>query len=243
MKKLMIAAIMAGAVGATFADCEVGTVCAYAYRLKLAGKTVKALSKTTGSEATCDLDANCWAKATSLRIAGYLYNPGTEGEECDCTCDANTLLGGGEFAFHFWDQNKKEVVFDAVTIDLAEILRSSGEKNKAQILIKMDDLNLAGFGVFNPKTLKLKRASGFFAGKLPPAQCWADQDGDCVLDGSPSMIFKPYTIDTAEESAGAIAFGRWNLAYKADKVAALQTPGVGVAALYPAKFQAAAEEP
>lgn len=244
MKKLMIAAVMAGVVGAAFADCEIGTECAWAYRIKLAGKTVKALSKTTGSTATCDLDSNCWAKAASYRVAGYLYNPGVAPlDDCDeCGCDT-TLLGGGDLSSHFWNEKKEEVVFGDVAIE-SEILRNSGAKNKAQILITLDGLNLAGFGVYNPNTLKLKRASGFFAGKLAAAECAGAYDAaTCELgNATPAMVFKPCDLAEAVESEFAIAFGRWNLAYKADKVAAIQNPNIGISALYPAAFKAA-EEP
>ena len=249
MKKLMIAAIVAGAVGATFADCGIATECAWAYRIKLAGKTVKALSKTTGSKATCDLDSNCWAKAASLRIAGYLFNLGIDddGDDCtECSCDA-TLLGGGEISTIFWNEKKTQVVFEEVGVE-SEILRNSGAKNKAQIHITLDGLNLAGFGVFNPSTLRLKRANGFFAGKLDAAKCGTYDSETCELGEDDSYVFKPCDLTEAVVSEFAIAYGRWNLAYKADKVAAMQVVGAPLnadgipTALIPAAFKSVTEE-
>ena len=218
MKKLMIAALAAASVGAAFAiDCELPEehVCVYAYRIKLAGKTVKAKTLIDAAKG-CELGGtNCWAKAASLRIAGYLYDDGrvAEGTQEDCECDC-------EFAnlkFIFWDANKAEVPLTVSSFQW-EVLRNSGAKDKAQIFIKMapQDLNLAGFGVYNPKTARLKRANGFFAGILAPAEC------PTCDDPIPAKVFDPCDPSAdAKESEFAIAYGRWNMAWKHEKVAAL----------------------
>ena len=242
MKKLMIAAVAAVMAGVTFAaDCDLKG-CMYAYRLKLAGKTVKA--KSAADVSNCDL-GKCWQHKTSLRIAGYLYKVYADKEECDCTCDETSLLGTKEPDWIFWNEKKEEVVFDKVTIALAEVLRNGGTKDKVQLLIKLgtgteEGIYLAGFGVYNPQSGNLKRANGFFAGSLPVTQCQKENE-DCTITGVNPNVFLPCKLDTAEESAGSIAYGRWNLAYKSEKVALIKKVGVD-GALKPAAFKAASDE-
>ena len=233
MKKLMIAAVAALMAGAMFADDCGLKGCIYAYRLKLAGKTVKGKNLAASSE--CENGA-CWAKKASLRIAGYLYKVDADKDECDCDCATGTLLGAKDPDFIFWNEKKEAVKFEEVKIDLAEILRNGGLKDKAQLLITLDDLNLAGFGVFNPQTLKLKRAHGFFAGKLPAAQCMSpDPEDSCKLIPTDAFVFDPCEISgDGRASEGSIAYGRWNLAYKSEKVALIKS--VGLTALRPAAF-------
>ena len=221
MKKLMIAALVAAMGGvAMAADCGEPLKCPFVYRIKLAGKTVTGLASAS-NKTTC-VDGKCWVKPTSLRIAGYFYGEG-EGKEgtcgdisCDCK-DGEAYVANNVF----WDATKSEVKFTTVKFDIFEILRNSGAQNKAQILLTLDDLNLAGFGAFNPKTGNLKNASGFFAGKLPAAQC-AGVPGLCgepAGEAEDAYAFAPCALKEAVTSTGSIAFGRWNLAYKADKVA------------------------
>ena len=241
MKKLMIAALVAAVAGVTFADCETAS-CVYAYRIKLAGKTVK--SKALSAASSCDTAA-CWAKKASLRIAGYFWDAGTAEDDCDCTCEENSLLGGAQEEKDiankvFWDETKTEVVFDEAKIQ-AEILRNSGAKDKAQILITLDDLNLAGFGVFNPQTGRLKRAHGFFAGKLPVTQCTTMNAETCELEGTDPNVFAPCALDTAIPSTFSIAYGRWNLAWKSEKVALIKAGNAPLSkgVLLPAAFTSA----
>ena len=107
MKKLMIAAMAACTVGTLFAsNCEVldEHVCTYAYRIKLAGKTVKGKEKAATS--ACSTGA-CWAKPASLRIAGYIYNAGTEASFWEAE-DSNSSQENSEascmsFFVHFKD--------------------------------------------------------------------------------------------------------------------------------------------
>lgn len=219
MKKLMIAALAAASVGAAFAiDCEIPEehVCVYAYRIKLAGKTVKAKVKIDAAQA-CEIGGtNCWAKAASLRIAGYIYSDGRTAtgdaaEDCECDCEFSDLK------YVFWDQDKVQVPLTVDTFKW-EVLRNSGAKDKAQIFIKLvdQDVNLAGFGAYNPKTMRLKRANGFFAGILAPAEC------PTCDDPIAAKVFDPCNPSAdAIESTFAIAYGRWNMAWKHEKVAAL----------------------
>ena len=233
MKKLMIAALVAAMGGVVMADCGVDS-CALAYRLKLAGKTVK--GKAIEAKSDCE-KAECWAKPASLRIAGYLYSQDAKADECDaCVCVTPDALVPGKF----WDENKNEVAF-APAIDLFEILRNSGLKNKAQIHLTADGINLAGFAVYNPETLKIKSASGFFAGKIEAPKCGTYDKETCAYDKVDSFVYAPCTLEAAEATA-AVAYGRWSLTYKADKVALLKKGALPEQVLIPAGFKAADAE-
>ena len=222
MKKLMIAALAIAAGSAAFAECK-DLTCPFAYRIKLAGKTVTGLANASNT-VTCT-DGKCWVKPTSLRIAGYFYGEGetTDGGTGTCGPVCKCKEGADYVAKNvFWDANKREVKFTAVDMPIYEILRNSGAQNKAQILITLDGLNLAGFGTFNPKTANLKSANGFFAGQLAPATCTVYGKCGDPDQASNANVFDPCDLATAVESKGSIAYGRWNLAYKSDKVALAQ---------------------
>lgn len=243
MKKLMIAAALAAisvSASAAWDDCNKDTYpCAYAYRIKLAGKTVG--SKAVYTSTDCDKGTNCWAKAASYRVAGYIWFLGGKGGEggitaCDCACQKDDTWN-----CHFWDANKKQVFesTSTMTFSVYEILRNSGAQDKAQIAFNLGGLQLAGFGVYNPETKRIKRASGFFAGVLDPAECVARCD---KTDVKPAQVFAPCDLTTAVDSVASIAFGRWNLAYKHDKTDALRKGG-NVNALYPAAFDGTKIDP
>ena len=247
MKKLMIAAVVAAMGVSAMADCE-EAFCAYAYRVKLAGKTVKGKSITdTTSKKTynpvsedCEYDSACFAKPASLRIAGYLYDVGEKPEDECSSCDFCEKIISSDVFFHFWDENKQPVKVDDVKVDTFDVLRNSGACDKAQILITMDGLNLAGFGAFNPKTHKLKSASGFFAGSLAAPECKKWDGTICDWgDPTPAKVFAPclaedgsWVVDSAKK---AIAFGRWSMTYKADKVATIEKTG-SIDCLFPAAY-------
>lgn len=222
MKKLMIAAVVAAMGGIAMAgDCGEPLKCPFVYRVKLAGKTVSARA-TESNKVTC-VDGKCWVKPASLRIAGYFYGEGEEGQAGTCGETACECKEAAKYVENnvFWNANKQEVKFDSVAIDLFEVLRNGGAQNKAQILMKFDDINLAGFAAFNPATGNIKSANGFFAGKLPAAQCQgvAGPCGEPAGEAEDALVFAPCALTDPIVSAGSIAFGRWNLAYKADKVA------------------------
>lgn len=231
MKKLMIAALVAAMGGVVVAaDCGEPLTCPFVYRVKLAGKTVAAAA-TASNKVTC-VDGACWVKPASLRIAGYLYGTGDEetttvgscGEEVtSCVCkDGDKYVEN----FVFWDANKKQVKFDSVAFDLFEVLRNGGAQNKAQVVLKLDDLTLAGFAAYNPVTGNIKSANGFFAGKLPAAKCVnvtitdvPCEDPEVETEETNASVFAPCALATAIDSTASVAFGRWNIAYKADKAA------------------------
>ena len=253
MKKLMIAALVAAMGGVVVAvDCGEALTCPFVYRVKLAGKTVAGRA-TVSNTVTC-IDCQCWVKPASLRIAGYFYGEGEEGDADLCGETGCACKEGAKYVenYVFWNANKVEVPFATVEFPIFEVLRNGGAKNKAQVLLTLDDLNLAGFAAFNPKTGNIKSANGFFAGKLPAAQCVSITNVPCEdpeVDEADAYVFAPCALNVAVESTGSIAFGRWNLAYKADKVALAQklaksgltadqvwaTPGL----VTPAKFVAA----
>ena len=237
MKKLMIAAVAVALAGVTFADCDEPVECAWAYRLKLAGKTVTGkTSAKVFDTAACDYTSDCWAKPASYRVAGYLWGATSKDADDECAeCACNDFTEG---EWVFWDANKNEVKFGELAIEIFDILRNSGAKNKAQILIKMDDLYLAGFGVYKPAKQVLKSASGFFAGKVAAPVCTSYDSTTCEYGTTAAKVFTLCDLDTAVEAEAAIAYGRWTLTYKADKVAAYSKTGdTGV--FYPAAFTAA----
>lgn len=232
MKKLMIAALVAAMGGVVVAaDCGDPLECPFVYRVKLAGKTVSAAA-TASNKVTC-VDGACWVKPASLRIAGYFYGTGVMGdpitvgpcgdEVTSCECKEKDAYVEN---YVFWDANKKEVKFGDVAFELFEVLRNGGAQNKAQVLLKLDDLTLAGFAAYNPVTGNIKSANGFFAGKLPAAKCVKvdiTDNGPCLdptvtEEPTDAFVLKPCSLE-AQVSEGSIAFGRWNIAYKADKVA------------------------
>ena len=240
MKKLMIAAVVAAMGVSAMADCE-EAFCAYAYRVKLAGKTVKGKTATDYSkkvkigESDCDYASYCFAKPASLRIAGYIYGVGAQPDECE-SCACNTLTGN---LCHFWDENKVQAFKEVTTVDFEvyDILRNGGALNKAQIGFKIGDLYLAGFGAYNPDTLRLKSASGFFAGTMAAPECAGKyNEKTCEWgEATPAMVVKPCTEEwVAAEKA--IAYGRWSATYKADKVATIEATGKNDC-LYPAAFE------
>lgn len=223
MKKLMIAALVAAMGGVVVAaDCGEPLTCPFVYRVKLAGKTVSAAA-TASNKVTC-VDGQCWVKPASLRIAGYFYGEGAEGQAGTCGDVPCACKEKGDYVakYVFWDANKREVKFDAVAFDVFEVLRNGGALNKAQVLLTLDGLNLAGFAAFNPATGNLKSANGFFAGKLPAAKCVSITNVPCAdptTEAEDAYVFAPCNLTEAAQSTDSIAFGRWNLAYKADKVA------------------------
>ena len=224
MKKLMIAAAIVAMGGAVLAD-DCGLDCVYAYRIKLAGKTVT--GKSTGAK-NADCEVDCWAKPCSLRIAGYFYGA-TEAGECEgCECQDMS-----DAASHFWGPNKKALELEGA-FEIFDVLRNGGAKDKAQIGIKIGDIYCAGFGVFNPNTQRLKNASGFFAGTYAAPSCagaWNAEDCE-YGDDTVAQIFKPCELAEAVDCEAGIAYGRWALAWKHDKVAQIAKTG-SYACLYP----------
>ena len=222
MKKLMIAAAAVALAGVTFADCDTPLDCTFAYRVKLAGKTVTGQTKTTGSTSTCDLDTKCWAKPTSLRIVGYIYGNTDKGEGDCAECECNKLDTNKAIFWYAdtWVQTFADV--DSVTFDVFDILRNGGLKNKAQIAFKLGDgLQFAGFGVYGSKSQMLKSANGFFAGTLDAPKCSGAYDASTCEYGDPetAYVFKPCVLEEGVEATAAIAYGRWSLTYRADKAA------------------------
>jgi len=129
MNRLIISMFAIGMAFTTIAgacDTEPQTTkgsCAYAYRLKMAGKTIKA--KKLEAKIQCEAD-ECWAKSAAHQMAGYLYNWNTEEcGECD-TCDCNLWTDVKCIA---WDQNKVEVPVTGFAMEVFDVLRNEGAKN------------------------------------------------------------------------------------------------------------------
>lgn len=223
MKKLIISmtfAVVASSMTVFGGNCDMEK-CTSAYRIKIAGKTV--CGQTTSVSNACSL-SQCWAKPCSYRVAGYLYDD----EDCEC---------GDEYKCHFWDSKKVQTYVDVETLkfDVFELLRNGGSKNKAQICFKINDLTFAGFGTWDPVKNRLVAASGFFAGTLPPAVCVSKPTCSCESgEETPAYVFNPCTHEEVE-SSNSIAYGRWSLSYKADKVAIMNRTG-STDCLYPTGF-------
>ena len=217
-------------------SCEEIT-CAWAYRVKLAGKTVKGRLLT--GKTSCDV-STCWAKQASFRVAGYVYGVGDgTGSACN-PCSYNDWTEGSGAKCHYWDENKRQVFADETTFsfDLFEVLRNSGAKNKVQVAWTLGGLRLAGFGVYNPETQMLKTANGFFAGYLGPAVCADKCDKD---KNKVSLVFDPCDMKTPRESERTIVFGRWSISYQSDKVRQIEKCGTWDC-LYPSGWQPAKEK-
>ena len=212
--------------------------CAYAYRVKLAGKTVTGKEVTRGTAGACDYESNCWAKPTSYRVAGYIFNASpTEPAECEeCECNAFDNI-----QTVFWTADRKQTFADEeVTFDTFDILRNGGFKNKAQLCIKIgENIKLAGFGAFNPLTGKLKSANGFFAGALVAPTC-GKLGEDCEWGTTPAQVFEPCALTEPVNSEAAIVYGRWTMTYKADKVRQIEKDN-NFGCLYPTGWQPKAE--
>lgn len=209
--------------------------CAYAYRVKLAGKTVTGKELTSGKVGGCDYESNCWAKPASFRVAGYIYNASlTEPAECEA-CECNVFADAQS---HFWTADRKQTFAnDEVTFDVFDVLRNGGFKNKAQLCIKIgENIKLAGFGAFNPQTRKLKSANGFFAGTLAAPTC-GKLGEDCKWGTTPAQVFAPCALEEPIEdgATAAIVYGRWTMTYKADKVRQIEEDD-NFNCLYPTGF-------
>lgn len=209
--------------------------CAYAYRVKLAGKTVTGKELTSGKVGGCDYESNCWAKPASFRVAGYIYNASlTEPAECE-ECECNVFA---DVQSHFWTADRKQTFAnDEVTFDVFDVLRNGGFKNKAQLCVKIgENIKLAGFGAFNPQTRKLKSANGFFAGTLAAPTC-GKLGEDCEWGTTPAKVFAPCALEEPIEdgATAAIVYGRWTMTYKADKVRQIEEDD-NFNCLYPTGF-------
>jgi len=240
MKKLMIAVAAAAMVGGAFAVCEEFT-CVTVYRVKLSGKSCygKTLAADKKSKATCE--DSCWLKPCSYRVAGYLYGASKEElEECEsCTCQESFIPEG----FHFWDNHKKQVLFTP-KMEVFDILRNGGDKKKAQVCFTLSQgdatLGCAGFGEMSYKTYAgglLKGASGFFAGTVEAPVCSSYDESTCEESTVKAKAFTPCKLEETEPAV-AIAYGRWNLAWKQDKVEKVMKAG-NFDCLYPTGFKAA----
>lgn len=208
--------------------------CAYAYRVKLAGKTVTGKEVTKGTVGACDYESNCWAKPTSYRVTGYIFNASlTEPAECEeCECNAFDNI-----QTVFWTADRKQTFADdEVTFDVFDVLRNGGFKNKAQLCIKIgENVKLAGFGAFNPKTQKLKSANGFFAGVLAAPTCETYDGETCEFGTKLAQVFAPCALTDPVPSEAAIVYGRWTMTYRADKVRQIEKDN-NYDCLYPTGF-------
>jgi len=102
---------------------------------------------------------------------------------------------------------------------------------------KINDIEFAGQGTYNPKTGKLKSASGYYIG-TEGTPMLTYQENPCSLPIEvPCCIYTPCSLET-EVVEKAVVYGRWSLTYKDDKVKQIEKTNSDEC-LKPAKFVAA----
>ena len=239
MKKLMIAALAAVAVGSAFAACTPGkqpkvVLPTWAYTWKFTGKTtdgvlIKGWSQDTG---TCKPGtigvADCAIRVpASLNIQGYTYT-------CEPCCggfaefDKETFYITKPAKDQFSDDKGVTIAFANVIGKQAkdvEILRTfagetvdSGEKY---------DFTFAGLGKYDLKNQRVSSANGDFAGTLTVPH---DKKDAKILEGCPEANI--WNCD-ASDYAGApdsVAFGKWSVKFNSSAAKKFSKDGTMVKA-------------
>ena len=243
MKKLMIAAFAAAAVGGAFAaNCtpepgQVPTLDPWAYSWTFSGKTTTGvLVKGVASRdvGVCNpgtipgTDDEYIRVPTTLKIQGYTY-------QCNPECGS----------FGEWDKEAfvitkpaKDVFFGAGLAGDLGMAHVIGKKaTQVEIADEFDavtvdsgemySLLFAGFGTYNLKNARVSSASGNFAGlKITPHAL--------SVRGCPEAIYWDCTgLAYLADDARSIAYGKWSVkfassaakAYKSGKVAKLPCIG------------------
>ena len=242
MKKLMIALAAAGLVGGAYAGCQEDTKCVFAYQVSLSGKSTVAAS-TKAKPSAC-IDADCYRKAGSYKVKGYIWgttedltNPDQCVEGCGCL-DLSTAT----FTTYLWNTKTLKKLGDMTFSQLD--LVGSNDKMKAktvEVVAKIDDLALAGFGKYNTKKLEFKSASGYFAGTVAAPVCTTcTYDKENCEDNCTESASKAFTLCALEASdvATTPAYGKWSIKYSKSAAKKL-TKKYDAATLVPAKVIAA----
>ena len=248
MKKLMIALAAAGLVGGAYADCQEGAKCVFAYQVSLSGKSTVAAS-TKAKPSAC-IDADCYRKAGSYKVKGYIW-----GKTADLTNPDQCVEGCGCLDLSSADVEKVTYLWNTKTLkklgdmEFSQLdLVGSNDKMKAktaEVVAKIGDLVLAGFGKYDTKKLEFKSASGYFAGTVAAPVCVS-----CTYDASnceetctPSAS-KAFTLCTLEANDvdTTPAYGKWSMKYSKSAAKKL-TKNFAEAAIVPAKVIAANANP
>ena len=242
MKKLMIAVAAAAMVGGAFAECQEDTACVYAYQVSLSGKSTVAAS-TKANPSAC-VDADCYRKAASYKVKGYIWgvtDDQTDPSQCIEGCGCLDLTQAASTTYLWNTKTLKKL--DDMTFEQLNLIGSNvGTKAKtAEVVAKIGDLVLAGFGKYDTKKLEFKSASGYFAGTVAAPVCttctYNATDCEDVCEETASKAFAVCTLEAAEV-ATTPAYGKWSIKYSKSAAKKL-TKNFAEAAIVPAKVIAA----
>ena len=250
MKKLMIALAAAGLVGGAYAGCQEDTKCVFAYQVSLSGKSTVAAS-TKAKPSAC-IDADCYRKAGSYKVKGYIWGTTTDMtdpsqcvEGCGCLdlSSADTYV---EKVTYLWNTKTLKKLGDMEFSQLDLVGSNVGTKAKTvEVVAKIDDLVLAGFGKYNTKKLEFKSASGYFAGTVAAPVCMSCtyNQNDCTEDCEqvPSKAFTLCALGDSDVTTTP-AYGKWSIKYSKSAAKKL-TKKYDAATLVPAKVIAANANP
>ncbi len=247
MKKLMIALAAAGLVGGAYAGCQEDTKCVFAYQVSLSGKSTVAAS-TKAKPSAC-IDADCYRKAGSYKVKGYIWGatdyesiPDQCVEGCGCL-DLSTAT----FTTYLWNTKTLKKLDDDMSFSQLDLV-GSNDKMKAktaEVVAKIGDLVLAGFGKYDTKKLEFKSASGYFAGTVAAPVCVScTYDASNCEDNCTESASKAFTLCALEASdvATTPAYGKWSMKYSKSAAKKL-TKNFAEAAIVPAKVIAANANP
>ena len=193
MKKLMIAALAAAAVGGAYAGCEKGEDknCAEVYDVSMTIKTTqcKCAAKTTVTKNACGKEKNtscvAWREVTTKKVTGAIWS-------CTCSCDDDldtdsilqvtpewwdyeTSAFDAKGNQYFWFKSGDEL--DAANLMTFKYLGRIGKKNdKVEAAGTFGDgIYFAGFGSYDTKNSRVKNISGNLAGIWgAPYDCSSD---------------------------------------------------------------------
>ena len=180
----------------------------------------------------------------TLDCQGYIWgttedlnNPQECVEGCGCL-DLSTA----EFTTYLWNTKTLEKLGDMTFSQLDLIGSNVGSKAKTvEVVAKIDDLALAGFGKYDTKKLEFKSASGYFAGTVAAPVCTTCtyNANDCT-DSCEETASKAFALCTLEASdvATTPAYGKWSIKYSKSAAKKL-TKNFAEAAIVPAKVIAA----
>lgn len=213
MKKLVFAALAAAAMG-VFGTCDEPADCVYAYKFKASYKT--GVAKATKGKASKCIDGSCYLKKGTVKIAGYLYDQ-TEATGSEATCDE----GCGCFDWSaapanvfLWNSKTKEPVTDTLAVKKVQLIGKDGKTVDA--VLTLGDINLAGFGKYDQKKLRVKSVKGKLAGSVTAPLC-----KNCTYDKTTcedqceeaaAQVYALCTLEAADAETTA-ASGKWSMKY------------------------------
>lgn len=214
----------------------------FAYQVALSGKSTVAAS-TKAKPSAC-IDADCYRKAGSYKVKGYIWGVTTDLTDPDqCVEGCSCLdLSSATFTTYLWNTKTLKKLGDMEFSQLD--LVGSNDKMKAktvEVVAKIDDLALAGFGKYNTKKLEFKSATGYFAGTVAAPLCMScTYDKDKCEDNCTESASKAFALCSLEASdvATTPAYGKWSIKYSKSAAKKL-TKKYDAATLVPAKVIAA----